>query len=121
MKIRMDFVTNSSSSSFIVSCSEILDKEALITYLKEEYGRKSEDIIKYHIVSGKDVKEECENITDYLYVSASDLEQVEDEKEYLFCYDDIEDCPSCSAGLTYDVGHESLKYLFSDSWSGFNG
>jgi len=121
MKIRTDFVTNSSSSSFIISCSEILDKEALITYLKEEYGRKSEGVINYHIMKGTDVKDSCIHIFDELYISKDDIAKVEDDKEYLFAYEDIEDSPASSAAITYDVSHKSIKHLFSDSWSGFNG
>lgn len=119
-KFRMGFVTNSSSSSYIITCGEILDKEALLIYLREEYGIKGEGIIN-HIVSGKDVKQECEHIFDNLYVNSSDLEKIDDEKEYLFAYEDIEYRAGCSAALAYDVYHKSVKHLFSDSWSGFDG
>ena len=118
MKFRKDFVTNSSSCSFIICCDEILNKEALINYLKEEYGRKSKGIIEYHILKGKDVKNECKYINSNLYISDSDINQIEDDKEYLFAYEDIEDRPGCSDALTYDVSHKSLKHIFSDSYTG---
>ena len=121
MKIRLDYVTNSSSSSFIICCSEIKDKKSLINYIKEEYGRKGQSIIDYHILKGSDVKEEYRNIFEDLYVSKNDINKIDNEKEYLFAYEDIEDEPGCSAALTYDVSHESIEHLFSDSWSGFNG
>ena len=120
MKIRYDFVTNSSSSSYIISCSEILDKEALFEYVKEEYGRKGEGI-KNYIVKGSEVKEECENVFYELYVDKKDIEKVENDKEYLFVYRDIENEPGGSAAMSFDVCHKSLNHLFSSTWSGFNG
>jgi len=120
MKMRLSFVTNSSSSSYIICCSEILDKEALIEYLQEEYGRRGKGILE-HITIGKNVKEECRYINSDLYISQSDVDLVEDDKEYLFAYEDIEDSPGCSAAMTYGVSHKSLKSLFSGSHSGYDG
>jgi len=120
MKVRLDYVTNSSSSSYIICCSEVVDKEALTEYLLEEYGRRGKGILNY-IISGKDVKVECEYINSNLCISRSDVDLVEDDKEYLFAYEDIEDDPACSAAMAYDVSHKSLKSLFSGSYSGYDG
>jgi len=120
MKMRLSFVTNSSSSSYIICCSEVLDKKALIEYLQEEYGRRGNGILNY-ITSGKEVKAECEHINSDLYLSQSDVDLVEDDKEYLFAYEDIEDSPGCSAAMAYDVSHKSLRSLFSGSYSGYDG
>ena len=120
MKIRLDFVSNSSSSSYIICCSEVLNKEALTEYLLEEYGRRGKGILEY-IVSGKDVKQSCRRINDNLYIDPSDVALVEDDKEYLFAYEDIEDEPACSAAMAYDVSHNSLKTLFSGNYSGYDG
>lgn len=56
MKIRKDFVTNSSSSSFIC-VAKVNDCKELRDYMKEEFGRFGERLLNNYLVTGKDIKE----------------------------------------------------------------
>lgn len=65
MKIRMGFVTNSSSSSFIC-ISKINLCEELKKFMKEEYGRFGERLVKEYIKKGENIKKEGSEFWDYL-------------------------------------------------------
>lgn len=56
MKIRQDFVTNSSSSSYIC-VAKVQDNTELRQYMKEEYGNFGIRLLDEYITSGKDIKD----------------------------------------------------------------
>ncbi len=108
MKQRKDFVTNSSSSSFI--CVAKIEKiEELYEYMKEEFGKFGVRLLNENLTSGADVKnskwdwdefkEFCEENgviieNEAMYLSASFIEwttEGDTEGEDAFLYRNIPD------------------------------
>ena len=127
MKFRSDYITNSSSSSFVVSCAKINDEAALRQWLESEYGKKGNETLSY-IVSASDVLDEKDDLIDseFFHFTNGDFESIEynPEAKYIFVWQDIEGKPASPAAVAYDIctsGHNSLDLIFADTWSGFNG
>lgn len=81
MKFRLDFVSNSSSSSFI--CVAKIDVcQELIDFIKEEYGKFGANIIENNLVSGKELKNgyDVEDYEDFF--DGTDVE-LDDDAMYL--------------------------------------
>jgi hypothetical protein len=123
MKVRIDFVTNSSSASYVVSCCEILDKEKLKEWLAVEYGNFANKILDRFIVKGKGVLEEKDSlINSYFFCfDESDFADIDPDKEYIFVWEDIQGGNPVAA-IAANLRHPRLlKHIFYDSWSGYDG
>lgn len=76
MKFRKDFVTNSSSSSFI--CVAKIDKSSkLFEYFKEEYGKYGLRLLDKNLVTGKEIREnkgyDYDEFNDFCYEEGIEL------------------------------------------------
>lgn len=81
MKIRTDFVTNSSSSSFVILSKVNLTPE-LITHMKDEYGKYGERLLKDYLVDGKDVPRLAKD--SYYCNSYLEGKEIDPNGKYLF-------------------------------------
>lgn len=92
MKFRQDFVTNSSSSSYIC-VSKVNKNDELINYFKEEYGKYGIKIMDKYLIPGKEIKEEIWEYEEFLsYCKDWDIEIADDDmylqaRFYVWCDD----------------------------------
>jgi len=96
MKIRNGFVSNSSSSSFIIASKEKLTKEKLM-----EYFNVSEKSPLYKVA--KDISKAL--------IDMSELKTIDEIKED-YCFDDENELDECNDGIFKKAKDKDFKYLY---------
>lgn len=82
MKIRLDYVTNSSSSSYV--CIAKVDMcDELREYMKEEFGKFGLRLLDEYVRTGAEIKKSEYNRIYEILEYSGELDSLEDDKHYL--------------------------------------
>lgn len=115
MKFRNDFVTNSSSSSYII-VSKVNYCQELLDYMKEEHGNHGLRLLNELVVTGAKIRKD--NPDDMLdrFECYDALDRLVDEDKYLYArfvtYTDGDDFDGDDAWLHEHIPEEYLQEIF---------
>ena len=90
MKIRLDYVTNSSSSSFVI-CAKVNLCDSLEKHMSEEYGKYGTTLLKEHLLTSDTVLNDIEADHEWIddnYIGEDDAQEIKRliEKDPDSCY-----------------------------------
>jgi hypothetical protein len=142
MKIKYDFVTNSSSVCYIVCAMKVVDEKKLIKFLKNEYGKMGLEIFNEHVLSPDDVLknfnyDEEDRTIDLPYnddYSSEETESVKDiilkckeeNKQILFAEESDGDygpgpATAIIRSIHPDIKKNGLESIYEFTWIGRDG
>lgn len=120
MKYRRDYVTNSSSSSYIIM-SNIDMSENLMEYMKEEYGKYGLSLMNDMVKTGKEIREN-ENCEEHMFCDDYDLWDIIEDNEYylharFIAWTNDGDTEDDDAWLYYHIPDKYKHDVYESSYS----